>query len=87
MRRLPPVPTLLVALAVAAMIGLGMWQLQRADEKERLLAEYQANAAMPALDLDPLLDQDVAELPPLAFRRVLVSCRARDAEPRLRARF
>ena len=84
MRRLPPVPTILVALAVAAMIGLGVWQLQRADEKERLLAEYQANAAMPALDLDPLLDRAPDDPPPLAFRRVLVTCRAVNMAPELR---
>ena len=84
MRRLPPVPTILVVLAVAAMIGLGVWQLQRADEKQRLLAEYQANAAMPALDLDPLLDGAPADLPPLAFRRVLVTCRAEGIAPSLR---
>jgi cytochrome oxidase assembly protein ShyY1 len=84
MRRLPLVPTVLVALAIAAMIGLGVWQLQRAGEKERLLAEFQANAAMPALDLDPVLDRDPAELPPLAFRRVLVTCRAINMAPELR---
>ncbi|MFL6740002.1 MAG: SURF1 family cytochrome oxidase biogenesis protein [Sphingomicrobium sp.] len=40
-RRLPLVPTLVVAVAVAAMIALGIWQLQRAQWKERLLAQYQ----------------------------------------------
>lgn len=42
-RRLPIFPTILVALAVAVMIGLGVWQLQRARWKEGLLARY-ANA-------------------------------------------
>ena len=84
MRRLPVFPTLIVAVAVAAMIGLGIWQLQRAAWKERLLAEYAAAAAMPALDLDPLLERDAAQLPPLAFRRVLVTCRARNVAPTLR---
>ncbi len=84
MRRLPLVPTVLVALAIAAMIGLGVWQLQRAGEKERLLAEFQANAAMPALDLDPVLDRAPADLPPLAYRRVLVTCRAEGVAPALR---
>ena len=80
MRRLPLIPTLVVAAAVAAMIGLGIWQLQRAAWKERLLAEYAGAAALPAVDLDPLLDGG-RPLPPLAFRRVLVTCRARDAAP------
>jgi cytochrome oxidase assembly protein ShyY1 len=83
-KRIPIVATLLVAAAVATMIGLGLWQLQRAEWKDRLLAEYAAAAALPALDLDPLLAHDVADLPPLAFRRVLVTCRARNAAPDLR---
>ncbi len=40
MRRLPVVPTLLVLAAVATMIALGVWQLQRATWKEHLLARY-----------------------------------------------
>ena len=39
-RRLPLIPTLIVGSAVAVMIGLGVWQLQRAEWKERLLAQY-----------------------------------------------
>jgi surfeit locus 1 family protein len=42
-RRLPIIPTIVVAAAVAAMIGLGVWQIQRAKWKEGLLAQY-ANA-------------------------------------------
>jgi surfeit locus 1 family protein len=42
-RRLPIIPTIVVAAAVAAMIGLGIWQIQRATWKEGLLAQY-ANA-------------------------------------------
>ena len=30
-RRLPLIPTIVVAAAVAVMIGLGVWQLQRAE--------------------------------------------------------
>ena len=84
MRRLPIVPTLVVALAVAAMIALGIWQLRRAQWKEALLAQYAAAAAMPALDLDPLLDGRT-RLPPLSFRRALVTCRADDVAPEIRA--
>jgi surfeit locus 1 family protein len=85
MRRVPIIPTIVVAAAVAAMIALGIWQLQRAAWKERLLAEYAAAASLPALDLDPLLARDgAAPLPPLAFRRVLVTCRADNAVPDLR---
>lgn len=84
MRRLPIVPTLVVALAVAAMIALGIWQLQRARWKEALLVQYAAAASMPAVDLDPLLDGRT-RLPPLAFRRALVTCRADDVAPQVRA--
>jgi cytochrome oxidase assembly protein ShyY1 len=84
MKRLPIVPTLVVALAVAAMIALGIWQLQRAQWKEALLAQYAAAASMPALDLDPLLDGRT-RLPPLSFRRALVTCRAEDVAPEIRA--
>ena len=83
MRRFPILATLVVAAAVATMIGLGVWQLQRAEWKERLLADFAAAAAQPPLDLDPLLARG-AEPPPLSFRRVLVTCRFGRAAPELR---
>ena len=46
-RELPIVPTILVALAVATMIGLGIWQLERKQQKEALLASYAAAAGKP----------------------------------------
>lgn len=46
-RRVPIVATLLVALAVAAMISLGVWQLQRKAQKESLLALYTTNETLP----------------------------------------
>lgn len=45
--RVPVLPTLLVALAVAAMIWLGIWQLHRLKWKEGLLAQYAAAAHKP----------------------------------------
>jgi len=48
-RRLPIVPTLLVAAAVAAMIALGVWQLQRAQWKQRLLAQYAQAGTLPPI--------------------------------------
>ena len=83
MRRVPVFATFVVAVAAAAMIGLGLWQLQRMAEKTRLLADYAAAASRPPLDLDPLLARG-AEPPPMSFRRVLVTCRARDAVPEVR---
>jgi cytochrome oxidase assembly protein ShyY1 len=48
-RRLPWLPTIVVAAAVATMIGLGVWQLRRADEKKVLLAHYAAAQGLPAI--------------------------------------
>ena len=48
-RKLPLVPTLVVGLAVAAMIALGVWQLRRAEEKERLLDRYRAAENLPPI--------------------------------------
>ena len=47
-RRVPIVATLVVGLAVAAMIALGVWQLRRADWKEDLIARYTQAQAMSA---------------------------------------
>jgi surfeit locus 1 family protein len=49
MKRIPLVPTLLVAAAVAVMIWLGLWQVQRLHWKEALLARYAAAAGKPAV--------------------------------------
>ncbi len=45
--RLPLIPTIVVALAVAAMAGLGIWQLDRARWKDALIATYAANRGKP----------------------------------------
>ncbi|MGN3973734.1 SURF1 family cytochrome oxidase biogenesis protein [Tsuneonella sp. SYSU-LHT278] len=39
-RRVPILPTLIVALAVAVMVALGIWQLARMGEKDAQLARY-----------------------------------------------
>lgn len=48
-RRLPVLPTILVALAVATMIALGVWQIHRAHWKEDLLRRYSAAESQPAI--------------------------------------
>ncbi len=71
MRRLPIVPTLIVALAVATMIGLGFWQLERARWKEALLASYQrGEKAAPLYGLPAGMPIDA-----MAFRRTHILCR------------
>lgn len=49
MRKIPVVPTILVALAVLTMVGLGVWQLDRAQWKDGLIEQYQAGAKMPPI--------------------------------------
>ena len=49
-RRWPLIPTILVALAVATMIGLGVWQLQRREEKLDLLGRLAAARNLPSID-------------------------------------
>lgn len=56
MRRLPILPTLLVAAAVAVMIGLGVWQLRRAEEKAQLLAAIEAEGQLPPTMADCRID-------------------------------
>ena len=45
--KLPILPTIFVAVAVATMIGLGIWQLQRKGEKEALVETYLAASELP----------------------------------------
>lgn len=69
-RHLPFWPTLVIVLAVAAMIGLGIWQLQRRDEKAQLLANYARAATLPpiAFPVGTGIDRD------LLFRRATAFC-------------
>jgi surfeit locus 1 family protein len=48
-RKWPLIPTILVVAAVATMIGLGIWQLQRRQEKLALLASYAAAQHQPPI--------------------------------------
>ena len=48
-RKIPVVATILVTLAVAAMIGLGVWQLQRATWKQGLIDRYARAADLPPI--------------------------------------
>lgn len=68
--RWPFWPTLLVTLAVATMIGLGVWQLQRKGEKEALLAQYAAAAKQPEMAW-PVVPGDMR---PYLFRKADAFC-------------
>lgn len=69
-KRFPILATIIVVLAVATMIGLGVWQLQRKSEKEALIALYATNREKPAIaypPLGPVADTDL-------FRTSSVNC-------------
>lgn len=70
-RRWPIVPTLFVAAAIATMIALGVWQVERAGEKQRLLALFERNAAMSSTTAMPQMGPIPAEA---MFRRSSVIC-------------
>jgi cytochrome oxidase assembly protein ShyY1 len=70
-RRLPLLPTVVVAAAVALMVGLGVWQLQRAKWKEGLLARYAEAGKLPPI-IWPTVPLKDAELP--LFRHATGMC-------------
>lgn len=68
MKRIPVVPTVIVLLAVAYMIHLGLWQLDRLKQKEAMLAQYEA--ASTNSDLSALWP----DAPEAMYRRVYIYC-------------
>lgn len=69
-RKIPIIPTIVVLVAVAAMIALGVWQLQRKGEKEAMLAMAAANPSRPAVAFPDLPPVD----PEILFRPSSVHC-------------
>ncbi|MGB7655552.1 MAG: SURF1 family cytochrome oxidase biogenesis protein [Novosphingobium sp.] len=69
-QRIPIFPTLLVLIAVGAMVRLGFWQLDRLHQKEALLAQYVAAESQPTFKYDGSVND-----PKLLFRRVEGNCR------------
>jgi surfeit locus 1 family protein len=70
MKKIPPVATIAVLIAVAIMIGLGVWQLQRKTEKDAVLALAAANPARAAVAFPKLPPVD----PHILFRPSSVHC-------------
>jgi surfeit locus 1 family protein len=68
-KRWPLIPTLIVALAIAAMIALGVWQLQRRQVKEAAIARYAQNVNLPevAFPRPPIGDENL-------FRKASAYC-------------
>lgn len=73
MTRLPLIPTVAAVLLIPAFLALGYWQLQRAEEKRVLQAEYDRRAAEAPTRLGP--EPQTAEA--LQFRRVVATGRYR----------
>jgi len=69
-KSIPIFVTMIVLAAVATMIGLGIWQLQRADWKNDLLATYENAADLPAIAYPSV---PVTDNPPY-FRKSSVNC-------------
>ncbi|MBI4183427.1 MAG: hypothetical protein HY521_05465 [Proteobacteria bacterium] len=64
-------PTLIVAVLVALLVGLGLWQLDRREEKAALVRLFEARARSEAVALPVALDEATpGELGAWAFRRV-----------------
>lgn len=72
MRRIPIFATLVVAMAIATMVALGLWQLDRRAEKEAQLAVYRANLGRPAIAFPTAVPIPDTAL----FRRSSVLCSA-----------
>ena len=70
-RKLPLIPTIVVAGAVAVMIGLGVWQLQRAQWKAGLIRQYAEAEKLPPIAY-PTLPLTDAQLP--LFRHATGVC-------------
>lgn len=72
-RRFPVVLTIAVAIALAILVALGTWQLQRLRWKQDLLAHVAALQAAPAQPLGPVLDR-LAAGQDTDLTRVRVTC-------------
>ena len=75
MKRLPIGLTVAVALALAVLVGLGAWQLQRLAEKSALLARIAALQTAPPRALEPVLAA-AARGDDVAYTRVATDCTA-----------
>ncbi|OYU35052.1 SURF1 family protein [Novosphingobium sp. PASSN1] len=73
MKRIPILPTLLVLVAVGYMIHLGLWQLQRLDEKQAMLARYEGASGSSDLRIFP--DANPAHIEDALYHRSQVDCR------------
>ena len=69
MKRFPWILTVLTAVAIVLLVGLGVWQVERLKWKEGLIAAADAAAAKPPAPLDQVLAEGDLE-----FRKALIVC-------------
>ena len=69
--RIPVIPTIIVAAAIAVMIALGFWQLGRMDEKEALIAQAEQSLRMSSEVGYP---DDAAGIEDVLYRRTTIAC-------------
>src|SRR5690349_21100260 len=78
--------TIAVAIALAILVGLGTWQLQRLHWKQGVLARIAALQAAPARPIGPVLDK-LPEGADADFTRVTATCPGLGAAPFLELYF
>lgn len=72
-----PMPTLVLMLLLPLLVALGLWQLQRAEQKASLLAQQAGRQTQPSASLAALAGQDDP-----AWRAVLLQGRFDPAQDR-----
>lgn len=75
-RRFPVILTVVAAAALALLVSLGVWQVQRLAWKQDLLARIEAARTAPPVPLDEALARPDPE-----FARVALVCRGLDRAP------
>ncbi|MEM6856657.1 MAG: SURF1 family cytochrome oxidase biogenesis protein [Pseudomonadota bacterium] len=70
LNRLPIIPTVIVVAAAATMVALGIWQIGRAEQKDRLKAAMIERPQMLTIDY-PFAEPDALEY---LYRRVRAQC-------------
>jgi surfeit locus 1 family protein len=70
------VPALLLALPIPLFVALGVWQLERADQKRALAATLEARAALPPA----VLDREPVDAGALEYRQIEARGRLEEGE-------
>lgn len=70
-RRIPVIPTIVVAAAIVTMIALGFWQLDRKGQKEAMLARYERAQATSSLANYPAPGESIE---PVLYRMTRIAC-------------